>query len=43
MIRGVRCRDAAPLEKHRGPMHRPLEPPIFNNRARGVAGILKSD
>jgi hypothetical protein len=43
MIRDVRGRDAAPLEKHRPPMHRPLEPPIFNNRVCGVAGILKSD
>jgi hypothetical protein len=37
MIRDVRGQDTAPLKK---PNRRPLEPPIFNNRGRGVAGIL---
>jgi hypothetical protein len=39
MIPGFRGWDAAPPEKHwRGP----LAPAIFNNRAGGVASILKS-
>jgi hypothetical protein len=41
MIRGLRGRNAALLEKRRPRMHRPSKPPIFN-RAGSVAGILKS-
>jgi hypothetical protein len=42
MIPCLRGRDAALLEKRRPQTRRRLAPPIFNNRARGLAVILES-
>jgi hypothetical protein len=42
MIPGLRGRDAALLQKRRLQTRRTLGPPIFNDRARGLAVILES-